>query len=1017
MALKNSFTLDTESSSSDRGGSGCYVSAVHGFILLLLAVAISVGVGLLVHFSGGGELVCQCGQSQTPAQSPEALRQMCIDLVKDGTGQEICEVCPAAPERTTKTPAPEATTTATTIAPPPTTTATPTDYRLPITVRPYLYNLALQPNIYGGDNGPFDFNGTVSIATVAEVTANTITLHAHPTLNIDKASIQVRDMNTTNSVPVQDTSYESLRHFFVLRLSTSLAIGHHYEIFMSFNGPLSQDGVGLYLSVYQEEGKNVYLATTQFEAPHARKAFPCFDEPALKAQFDITLVRQDGGERNYTSLSNSPLRSTSPLQNGMVADVFERTVVMPTYLLAFIVSDYEYVEDTVSGVLYRTWAMPKRLEYTETAQRHGTAIFKRFTEYFTPAYVFSKLDNIAIPDFNAGAMENWGLITYRDTLLYEPGVSSASDENWIAEVISHEIAHQWFGNLVSPKWWSWLWLNEAFASFWDYHVVGEIYPSWRKLDLHVATSIHGAMSVDSLRTSHPLTADVMTPGDISGIFDDITYSKGSGIIRMMHLVMGQVPFIRGLNRYLEAQKFGNAEHQDLWDALTQEATASGLGLDMTAIMDPWVTQMNYPVVKVSITANNKVTFTQQRFLVSGAENASQDVGKYGYKWTIPITFTVSDNVNFTEEYAYDNIHYMNVNGDPMEVNVAVPSSGWIIVNIQECGFYRVNYDEQIWENIITTLLNNHQEIHPINRAQIINDAWNLAKAGLLDQSIALETVTYLSKDLDYAPWRAFSRELGYVEDMLERTPLYGMFQVFMNKTVATPYSSLGTNITEDMPPVDKIEIAQMVSLACNYDYQECVDTAVNNLDRWMAGQPNSMYPDLRSTYYCTAVRHGGLEHWQFVYEKYHTEQSSSERNRLRRALSCTRETWLLQRLLDMSVNASEVRPQDARTTITYVANSPWGRDLAWNFVTYNYAKLTEVIQSVSGVGRVLRDISAKFNTEQEYKKVQDFMNSGEDFSGAGSALTQVLDSTRANIEWLRKNYIIFQSWLQSQTGN
>ncbi|XP_071098196.1 aminopeptidase Ey-like [Haliotis cracherodii] len=1017
MDIKKTYSLDSESSSPGGRSSGCFVSAVHGFILLLLGVAIAVGVGVLVHFAGGRELVCQCGQASTPIQSPEAIRQMCTDMVKEGTGQEICDVCPADPAMTTNTPVPEATLTTTAPPPTPPTTEAPTDYRLPITVRPYLYTLALQPNIYGGDNGIFDFNGSVSIATVAEVAASTITLHAYPTLNIDKTTIQVRDLNASASVTVQDTSYESLRHFFVLHLSVALAIGRHYEISMAFNGPLSQTGTGLYLSVYEEDGKNVYLATTQFEAPHAREAFPCFDEPALKAQFDITLVRQHGGERNYTSLTNTPLTSSGTPQNGMVADVYERTVVMPTYLLAFIVCDYDYVETNVSDVLYRTWAMPKRLQYTEAAQRHGIAIFERYTQYFTPAYVFTKLDNIAIPDFNAGAMENWGLITYRETLLYEPGVSSASDENWIAEVISHEIAHQWFGNLVSPKWWNWLWLNEAFASFWDYHIVGEIYPAWRKLDVHVSASVHGAMSSDSLRTSHPLTADVMTPGDISAIFDTITYTKGSAIIRMMHLAMGQDIFILGLNRYLEANKFGNAEHQDLWDALSAQATESNLNLNMTEVMDPWVTQMNYPVVNVVVAAN-EVTFTQQRFLVSGAEDGSQDVGTYGYKWTIPVTFTVSDNVNFTEEYAYDNIHYMKVNEDSMQLLVTVPTDGWIIVNIQQCGFYRVNYDVTTWNNIIAFLSSDHEKIHPINRAQIINDAWNLAKAGLLDQSIALKTVNHLSRDLDYAPWRAFIRELGYVQNMLERTSLFGLFEEFMKNTVATPYSLLGTNITEAMPPVDKIEIAQIVSLACDYDYQECVDTAVRTLDEWMADQSvNSIYPDLRSTFYCTAVRHGSLAHWDFVYERYHTEQTSSEKTSLRQALSCTREPWLLQRLLDMSVNASEVRPQDARTTITYVANSRWGRDLAWNFVTHNYAHLNDVIKSISGMTNLIRDITVKFNTEQEYKKVQDFMDSGEDVSGAASAFTQVLERTRTNIEWLRKNYDIFQDWLQTAPRN
>ncbi|XP_071098376.1 aminopeptidase N-like [Haliotis cracherodii] len=1000
----------------DGGSKGCRVSIVTGFILLLLSLAISVGVGIIVHFAGSRDVVCQCGGvGVTPAPvtpSPEALRAMCISIIQDGEGDEICAACSESHSNTTAS-----TSTSTSM---PTPTTAPSNYRLPITVLPYLYSVELQPNIYGTNDSLFDFNGSVAIHTVAQSASNSIVLHAHPTLMIDTASVVVLNVNTTAGIAVK-MAYEELRHFVTLHLDEAMEVGHHYRISMTFTGPLTQDGTGLYLSFYEDNNNKIYLATTQFQAPNARKAFPCFDEPGLKAEFDIALVVKDDTGRNYTSLSNNKVKATELTGvPGMVKHIYERTVTMPTYLLAFIVCDYEYVENLASNVTYRTWAMPQRLEFTATAQEHGVRIFNRYAEYFTPAYVYDKLDNIAIPDFNAGAMENWGLITYRETLLYEPGVSSASDEDWIGVVVSHEVAHMWFGDLVSPKWWNWLWLNEGFASFWDYHIVGELNPTWRSLDLFVAGDMHGVMEADALRSSHPLTTDVMSPGEISASFDSVTYSKGSSIVRLMYLAMGQELFIKGLNRYLATHAYGNTEHQDLWDALTEEASANSVALNMTEIMDPWATQMNYPVVNVTV-ETGKITLTQQRFLVSGAENASQDTGTYGYKWTIPITYTSSVDPQFDTVYTHHNLHYMKYHEDSLvvDLNETLPADGWVIVNIKECGYFRVNYDVNTWNNIINFLSNgSHELIHPINRAQIINDAWNLAKAGLLDQAIALRTVNYLSKDLDYVPWKAFIRELGYVESMLERTSLYGIFQVFMRNTVSTPFAQIGTNISETMAPIEKFTVSQMASLACRHDLPECVQVARQLFNQWMANPDiNPIHPDLQSTVYCTAVRSGGHEDWEFTYAQLQVADSSSEQSRLREALACSREPGQLQRLLEMSLNPDEIRPQDTRTTITAVADSRWGRDLAWNFLKNRFSDLGAAVTSFSGMSRLVGDVTNKFNTEQDYKQIEDFVNSGDDLSQAGDAFVQAMDRTRANIRWLGDNYNIFEDWLTEQNAN
>ncbi|KAK2841765.1 hypothetical protein Q5P01_011965 [Channa striata] len=615
-------------------------------------------------------------------------------------------------------------------------------YRLPTSLMPESYNVSLQPRLTPVNGTEFYiFTGESTVEFVCVEETDLILIHSHK-LNYSQFEngqpAMLVSLDTAVEAPsIKSTQMQTVTQYLVIHLNGKLVKGQRYRLYTIFTGELADDLGGFYRSVFDEDGVTKVVATTQMQPTHARKAFPCFDEPAMKAVFNITLIHDIG----TVALSNGEEKESSQISVGdkmMQRTVFEPTLKMSTYLLAFIVSDFASISNISDNVSIRIFARKTAIAagQGQYALDITGPILNFFEQYYNYKYPLPKSDQVALPDFNAGAMENWGLITYRETaLLYDEAFSSNSNRERIATIIAHELAHMWFGNLVTLRWWNDLWLNEGFASYVEYLGADKAEPTWNVKDLIVLSDVHRVFAVDALTSSHPLSSkeeDVQTPAQISELFDAISYSKGAAVLRMLSDFLTEDVFTKGLQTYLAEFAFGTAVYTDLWSHLDEAArlNETELPAPVPDIMNTWVLQMGFPVITINTTAGH---VSQQHFLLDPNSNVTA-VSPYNYEWIVPIKWMKTGVIQKPEwlETKSATINAMKVTADD-----------WVLANLNVVGYYRVNYDQGNWDRLLRALNTNHMDIPVINRAQLVDDAFNLARAQIIPTVLALSVTKYL----------------------------------------------------------------------------------------------------------------------------------------------------------------------------------------------------------------------------------------------------------------------------------
>ncbi|QYG93863.1 M1 family metallopeptidase [Iamia sp. SCSIO 61187] len=605
-------------------------------------------------------------------------------------------------------------------------------HRLPRTVLPRRYDLRLAPDLEAAT-----FAGTVAIEVEVQEPTAEVVLNAIE-LEVDEAWLEVGGARRDVTVTLDEEHERATLAVDGGPLAAGPAIVH-----LAFRGILNDKLRGFYRSTFtDDDGTDRVIATTQFEATDARRAFPCWDEPDLKATFAITLdVPED-----LFAVSNAAEAGREPIEDGRHRVTFAESMLMSTYLVAFVVGPLEATDPIdVDGVPLRIVHRAGQADLTAFALESGAFALRYFTEYFGVPYPADKLDLVAVPDFAFGAMENLGCVTFRDALLIvDPERSTQSELQRVADVIHHEIAHMWFGDLVTMAWWEGIWLNEAFATFMEMRCTDAFRPEWdRWTDFGISRT--AAYDTDALTTTRPIEFEVVSPADAEGMFDVLTYEKGAAVVRMLEQYLGEDRFRDGIRLYISRHAHGNTVTTDLWDAI-EEAT----GEPVRRIMDSWIFQGGHPELAVTVEPEGETAtlrLTQQRFLYDTGDGSGDDATR----WVVPVLVRWAPGAEATTSSV--TLERVLVEGTTAEVTLATPPA-WVITNSGGSGFFRVRYDAAGLAAAARA-----PGISAVERYALIDDAWASLLAGTIGIGEVLELLRGYADETDLSVWQ---RVLGVV---------------------------------------------------------------------------------------------------------------------------------------------------------------------------------------------------------------------------------------------------------------
>lgn len=866
--------------------------------------------------------------------------------------------------------------------------------RLPTNIIPFHYNLKIEVDFPG-----LKFNGTQRMF-VKVVRPTSYVLFHYKLMRI--IAWKIFKSGTMEEIVIKSASPQPLNEYFVIEAAKDIAIGD-YEIEVKFAANVSTKLTGFYKSTYKDKnGKTRTLLTTKFQPTDARKAFPCFDEPNLKASFNISIVHP----AEHVILSNMPVASFTPTNaDWMSTTYFEKTVKMSTYLVAFIVCEFHFKENVTGlarNIKMRVYSSQRQVENTAYGLKLGTEMMTYLEGFFGVVYPMPKLDFVAIPDYGSGATEHWGLITYREArLLFTEGVSSEGNREGIANIVAHECVHLWFGNLVTCKWWNDLWVQEGMASYIEYYAVDKVHPDWEMMTQFFISDWRSGMNLDALASSHAISLPVVHPRQIKEIFDTITYRKGSSIIRMLDHDVGPQKFRESLKEYLNANRFAGATSDDLWKAF-DKVTGSAI----LHMMKTWTLQMGHPLITITRDTRDRsqAIATQEHFLLDPKAKVTVK-SPYNYKWVVPLSYVTEDRPDVPRRI------YLNMSSATL---TGLPPSKWIKANYKSTGFFRVTYSDENWRLLINQLETNHSVFHPLDRASIIDDAFALARAGKLDYKIALGTTKYLNEtEKSYVVWNVALSNLNYMKKILSNRPSYSLFKKYMLRKIKPMLLGIGwVSVTGHL---DQYKQSLFLTNALSYGDEETTIEAKKIFNDWMY-KNKTVKAQWRSLIYSTGIANGGDKEWDFVFSKFKTETNPTEKGKLQYALGATEVPWILRKWLGYSLNSSIIRTQDTVYVITRVSErNSVGRYVAWDFARANWVKCMEIMTANNfHVTKMTLGITAQFTTEFELEQVQEFWKKYPNAGAGERARFQGSERIQASIDWAKNHASIVEQWLQSE---
>ncbi|XP_060740091.1 leucyl-cystinyl aminopeptidase [Tachysurus vachellii] len=851
-----------------------------------------------------------------------------------------------------------------------------TALRLPNSVHPVDYEISLHPNL-----STMSFTGSVAITVVVLQETKKVVLHSSG-LKIQNVTFQGKEVKLLEYEPWQQIA---------IKFSEELKKGQKYVLNMNYSANLSSSFDGFYNSSYTDtNGYRRVLAATQFEPLAARKAFPCFDEPAFKATFLIKIKR----EVEYISLSNMPLAETNALPDGLFEDVFQKSVSMSTYLVAFIVANFTSVSRNVSNTQVSVYAVPDKKDQVGYALDTAARLLQFYSSFFEIEYPLHKLDLVGIPDFMAGAMENWGLITFRETMLLVGNHSSPMDKQLVSSVIAHELAHQWFGNLVTMRWWNDLWLNEGFATYMQYLSIEKDFPNL-DIDNDFLNVRFRALEKDAMNSSHPVSANVTAPEEVEEMFDSVSYEKGASLLLMLNTTLGEGVFKKGVIEYLKKYKFSNTVKEDLWKSLSQVTKPS---IDVAEMMNTWTVQKGFPLITVNWTGD-QVIVTQEHFLLNAA-----NITDHSNLWHVPLTYI---NNTCTSSISCKQLIHLK---DKTATFKLPGSVKWLKFNYQSEGFYVVDYSSEGWSALITALKENVNVLPPEDRASLINNIFALSRLGKVSFRQVLTLLEYLKNETETAPVTEALTQLGSIYRLLEKRSDLNLV-ARMKTYIFDHFGNLMDNQSwGEESSVSKVSLRSvLLETACALSRPTCTKKAKELFDQWKS--LNKTVPgDLLRVVLSVAAQND--EDWNTLYESYMHSIYDSEKRKTLEALSSTQDMRKIAWILKAGLTGSPIQTPELPLVINRVSRHFAGYLYAWDFVKENWHKLTEIFPIGSfPLQNIIMSTTSHFSTKTHLEEVQRFFSSLKERGSQMRSVQEAVENIQRNIFWMKKNVDTLREWL------
>jgi puromycin-sensitive aminopeptidase len=848
-------------------------------------------------------------------------------------------------------------------------------YRLPRHVVPFRYDLRLEPDLTAAR-----FAGQETITLTVLHPTSEIVLNA---IELDITSVQIEgDSGPARQATIAlDASLQRCH----LTFTTPLSPGT-WRLTMTFCGTLNDKLRGFYRSTYKDQRGTAHsMAATQFEATDARRAFPCWDEPDFKAVFATTLVI----DPTLTAVSNTTVTSET-LAGGKKVVRFADTMKMSTYLVAFIVGRIEPTEPVMVGQTpLRLWAVPGKGHLARFGQDIAAASLSFFESYYGIPYPGDKLDLLAIPDFASGAMENLGAITYRETALLVDQQSATHGElERVADVVAHENAHMWFGNLVTMSWWNGLWLNEAFATFMEMLAVDAWKPEWKRWD-SFGVSRAAAFSVDGLHSTRPIEYPVQAPKDADAMFDVLTYEKGASVLRMLEQHIGPTVFRDGVRDYLHAHAYGNADTNDLWVSLGKIAKQP-----VPELMNGWIFQPGFPLVTATVSPSSELTIRQQRFSYLRDEQSSPSKDQ---RWEIPLQMRVTAG-------GKTNTSRMLLT----EKDTIVPlPHDWesVLINEGGHGFYRVRYAPDLLSRLLNAGID---RLAATERFNVINDAWATTVAGLMPLTDYLDLTARFTAERDKNVWAVLLDSFSFLNRIItvEDRPA---LEAFVRGRVGPAVTALGWVPRSGESEGTKQLRGELIGAQGKLGNDPAIQDRAAELYRAYRNDAAAVDPNVVPALVAILAHTGDATRYDEFNERFRTATTPQEERRYLFSLAAFQPKALLERALTRTISG-EIRTQDAPFLVSAILGNVYGRELAWAFVKTNWEKMDQLFPK-QGLRRMCGGIVSLATPELE-RDVQEFFTSRQIDLG-GKTLEQYLEHLRIMVNVRERDGIVLRRYLQA----